>query len=190
MAYISSIHDHSYTVETGSNGQTGQITVDGASQEIDWRQIAPLAADAQGHVAQGGRYTLLIQGRSFEIFARRLDRPDEQEGTAYEILLAGQRFEVHVEDERARALLGSLKGTHEVGEIKVRAPMPGLVLNVLKAAGASVERGETVAVLEAMKMENDLTTPHGGTVKEVLVNKGQTVNQGDILLVITGDKQA
>ena len=93
---------------------------------------------------------------------------------------------MHVEDERERTLLGSLKGAREVGEIKVRAPMPGLVLAIPKAAGETVERGETVAVLEAMKMENDLATPHEGTIKEVLVSKGQTVNQNDVLLIITG----
>ena len=187
MAYISNIHDNHYTIEETTNSQSRQVSVDGTPHDIDWRQIAPLAADAQGHVAQGGRYTLLIQGRSYDIFARRLDRLDEQEGTTYEILLADQRFEVHVADEREQALLGSLKGSHEVGEIKVRAPMPGLVLTILKAAGETVERGETVVVLEAMKMENDLTTPHGGTIKEVLASQGQTVNQGDILLVITSD---
>ena len=186
MAYIASIHDDTLTVEVGANDQLRQIVLDGTTWEIDWRQIAPLAADAQGHVAQGGRYTLLMQGRSYEIFARRLATLDEQEGTTYEILLAGQRFEVHVEDERERTLLGSLKGAREVGEIKVRAPMPGLVLAIPKAAGETVERGETVAVLEAMKMENDLATPHGGTIKEVLVSKGQTVNQNDVLLIITG----
>jgi len=64
--------------------------------------------------------------------------------------------------------------------------MPGLVLNITKAAGETVARGETVVVLEAMKMENDLSTPHAGTVKEVLVSKGQTVNQGDVLVVVAG----
>jgi biotin carboxyl carrier protein len=187
MAFISSIHENNYTIETSVNGQPRQVVLDGTTQEIDWQRIAPLTTDAQGHTGQGGRYTLLIQGRSYEIFARRLVQPDEPEGMTYEILLAGQRFEVHVEDERARALLGSLKSSHEVGEIKVRAPMPGLVLNIVKSAGETVERGETVAVLEAMKMENDLTTPHDGTIKEVLVSKGQTVNQGDILLVIIGN---
>lgn len=187
MAYISSINDTSYIVETSANGQQRQVTLDGTPQTLDWRQIAPLAADAHGHIAQGGRYTLLIQGRSYEVVARRLNLPDEQQGITYEILLAGRRFEVHVEDERERALLGSLQGGHEVGEIKVRAPMPGLVLSIPKAEGETVERGETVAILEAMKMENDLTTPHGGTVKEVHATKGQTVNQGDILIVITGN---
>ncbi|HEY0756053.1 MAG TPA: biotin/lipoyl-containing protein [Ktedonobacteraceae bacterium] len=186
MAFIASIQDHSYIIKTSTDPRQSQITLDGTPLEIDWQQIAPLATDTQGRIAQGGQYTLLIQGYSYEIFARRLNKPDEQVGLTYEILLAGQRFEVQVEDERARALLGSLKDTHKVGEIKVRAPMPGLVLSVLKAEGESVERGETVVVLEAMKMENDLATPHAGTVKEVHASQGQTVNQGDVLLVITG----
>jgi biotin carboxyl carrier protein len=187
MAYISNIGEHTYTIETEENGQQQQLVIDGKARQIDWRQIAPLAADAKGQLAQGGRYTLLIEGKSYEIFARRLNKPDEQEGTTYEVTIAGQRFEVHVEDERERTLIGSLKSARETGEIKVRAPMPGLVLNVLKTVGEKVERGEAVVVLEAMKMENDLATPHGGTVKEVLVSKGQTVNQGDVLVVIAGD---
>lgn len=187
MAYISSIRETNYTIATEEDGQQRQIVLDGAAQEIDWRQIAPLAADAKGQTGQGGRYSLLIEGRSYEVFARRLNRPDETEGVTYEITVAGQRFEVHVENERARALIGSLKSARETGEIKIRAPMPGLVLNITKTIGEPVERGETVAILEAMKMENDLSTPHAGTVKEVLVNKGQTVNQGDVLVVIAGE---
>jgi biotin carboxyl carrier protein len=187
MAYISSIRETSYTIETGENGQQRQIVLDGAPLTIDWRQIAPLAADAKGQTGQGGRYSLLIDGCAYEVFARRLNRPDETEGVTYEITIAGRRFEVHVENERERALLGSLRSARETGEIKIRAPMPGLVLNITKAAGEPVARGETVVVLEAMKMENDLSTPHAGTVKEVLVSKGQTVNQGDVLVVIAGE---
>lgn len=185
MAYISSISEQNYTIATAENGR--EITIDGLARQIDWRQLAPLAPDAKGNIAQGGRYSLLIEGHTYEVFARRLYKPDETEGLTYELLLGGKRFEVHVEDERSRTLLGSLAATKETGEVKVRAPMPGLVLNVVKQPGEHVERGETVAVLEAMKMENDLATPHGGTVKEVLVRKGQTVNQGDILVVISGD---
>lgn len=187
MAYISSIRDNNYSIDTSEDDQQRKITLDSAILNIDWRQIAPLSADEKGQTTQGGRYSLLIQGQSYEIFARRLNKLDEQEGQTYEVLFADQHFEVHVEDERERALLGSLKGAHEAGEVKVRAPMPGLVLNILKVAGEKVERGETVAILEAMKMENDLATPRGGIVKEILVSQGQTVNQGDILVVIVGD---
>jgi biotin carboxyl carrier protein len=187
MVYISDIQENHYKIETDANDQRRTIVLDGKQLGIDWRQVAPLAADAQGHVALGGRYTLLVGGKSYEVFARYLDRPDETAGQTYEVVVAGQSFEVHVEDERERALVGSLKASQVAGDITVRAPMPGLVLSVLKEVGAEVARGETVAVLEAMKMENDLTTPHDGIVKEIHVKEGQTVNQGDILMVIAGN---
>jgi biotin carboxyl carrier protein len=187
MAYISSTRETSYTITPEEDGQQRQIVLDSTRLQIDWQQIAPLAADEKKQTGQGGRYSLLIEGQSYDIFVRQLHKPAETEGITYEILVAGQRFEVHVENERARALIGSLAPPHETGDIHIRAPMPGLVLAVTRAVGESVARGETVAILEAMKMENDLSTPHDGEVKEVLVRQGQTVNQGDVLLVIAGE---
>ncbi|HEX2350831.1 MAG TPA: acetyl-CoA carboxylase biotin carboxyl carrier protein subunit, partial [Ktedonobacterales bacterium] len=66
----------------------------------------------------------------------------------------------------------------------IRAPMPGLVSNVLAQEGQEVARGQAIIVLEAMKMENDLVTPRAGVVKRVGAAKGQTVNQGDMLAII------
>jgi biotin carboxyl carrier protein len=60
------------------------------------------------------------------------------------------------------------------------------VVNVLVQPGDIVTQNQTVAVLEAMKMENDLPAPTAGTVKEVRINKGQTVDQGEVLIVIEG----
>jgi biotin carboxyl carrier protein len=187
MTYISSVHDKNYTIDTGEEGHERRIVIDGTALDIDCQKLAPLAEDAKGQAAQGGRYSLLIGGKSYEVVVRQLPRDDDEEGLNYEVLVAGQRFEVHVEDERERALIGSLKGTHESGEIMMRAPMPGLVLHILPEVGHRVERGQTIVVLEAMKMENDLATPRNGTIKEIRVNKGQTVNQGDVLAVITGE---
>jgi len=65
--------------------------------------------------------------------------------------------------------------------------MPGLVLGIPHEVGTSVTRGQTVIVLEAMKMENDLASPIAGTIEEVHVSKGQTVNQGDVLVVISAE---
>ncbi len=186
MAYISSVGDKAYTIDTGENSPQRDINIDGLKHTIDWHQIAPLAADSKGQSSVGGRYSLLISGRSYEVFARRFNKADEM-GYRYEILVAGQRFEVSVEDEREKALTGSIHPAHESGEAMVRAPMPGLVLGLPMEPGSSVERGQTVVILEAMKMENDLASPITGKVKEIKVNKGQTVNQGDVLVVVSGE---
>lgn len=184
MAYISTVHDKAYMIDTGENSHQRDICIEGMTHHADWLQIASLAADSKGQASVGGRYSLLIAGKSYEVFARRVNRPDEK-GNRYEIQVAGQRFEVDVEDEREKALTGSIQTAHEHGVAMVRAPMPGLVLGVPFEPGTVVARGQTVVILEAMKMENDLASPIAGMVKEVRVSKGQTVNQGDVLVVVT-----
>ena len=64
----------------------------------------------------------------------------------------------------------------------VTAPMPGTLLSVEVKPGDTITRGQTVAVLEAMKMKNAIKSPHDGVVDQVLVQAGQTVNYGDTLL--------
>ncbi len=187
MPYIATIQDQSYRIETGEHSEQREITIADVSHKIDWRAIAPLAADAKGQIGVGGRFSFIIAGQSYEIFARRIVKPDERGSQTYELLFAGQRFEVQVEDEREKTLAGAAKSAVDSGEAKVRAPMPGLVIGVPLEIGSKVERGQTVIVLEAMKMENDLAAPRAGTLKEIKVSKGQTVNQGDVLVVISGE---
>ena len=62
--------------------------------------------------------------------------------------------------------------------------MPGTVLDVKVAQGASVKKGDILLILEAMKMENEILAPCDGTVKQVLAAKGASVNSGDALVVI------
>jgi biotin carboxyl carrier protein len=185
MAYITTINQQTHRVDTGENGPQNQVTLDNVTYPIDWRQLAPLAADAKGNIPSGGRYSLLIAGKTYDIFACRITRPDQKESETYEILLAGQRFEVQVEDERVR-LLASLTATGpHSSTATVHAPMPGLVISLPVEPGATVTTGQTVVVLEAMKMENDLSSPISGTIQEIRVTQGQTVDQGEALIIIS-----
>ncbi len=67
---------------------------------------------------------------------------------------------------------------------KIVAPMPGSILNVKVNVGQPVKAGDVLVIFEAMKMENDITAPCDGTVKQVLTSKGSTVNTDEVLLVI------
>ncbi len=66
----------------------------------------------------------------------------------------------------------------------VKSPMPGNILDVKVKVGDKVSNGTCLVVLEAMKMENEIPAPKDGTVTSVLVNKGATVNAGDVLVTI------
>ena len=67
------------------------------------------------------------------------------------------------------------------GAVTVKAPMPGNILDVKVAAGASVKAGDVLVILEAMKMENEICAPHDGTVGTVCVQKGASVQTGAAL---------
>lgn len=64
----------------------------------------------------------------------------------------------------------------------IKAPMPGLVLTILVEEGQEIKKGDTLIVLEAMKMENSLKSPTDGKVKKVCVKKGLAVEKGQILI--------
>jgi pyruvate carboxylase subunit B len=70
------------------------------------------------------------------------------------------------------------------GGTVIEAPMPGMIIRFEVAVGASVKEGDVVLILEAMKMENSITSPASGTVKEIRFKDGETVQKGDVLAVI------
>jgi biotin carboxyl carrier protein len=70
------------------------------------------------------------------------------------------------------------------GNAQVIAPLPGLILNVLVKVGDKVKAGQKIMIMEAMKMENDITAGIEGTVKTLNVKNGDNISEGDILAVI------
>ncbi len=66
---------------------------------------------------------------------------------------------------------------------EVKAPMPGLVLDVVVEKGSEVKKGDNLLVLEAMKMENNIKSPSDGTVKSVTVTKGKAVDKNEVLVL-------
>lgn len=70
------------------------------------------------------------------------------------------------------------------GGTQIQAPMPGKVLAVKVAEGDSVTAGTVLAILEAMKMENDIVAPADGTIQSIAANVGDSVNTGDVLIVM------
>jgi len=105
------------------------------------------------------------------------------EDNSCQVKVNGNIYAVQLEDPY-NALLKQLGMDSVQGnKIKdVKAPMPGLVLNVLVAEGAEVKKGDSLLILEAMKMENVLKSPAEGTIKRILIGKGDKVEKNQILI--------
>lgn len=163
MKYVTTVGEKQFQVDID---REGKITVDGET----------VAADMK-HTIGSTMYSFIINGKSHDV---RLRVEDE----IYEILLGGDIFEVTVEDERTRRLAG-LKGiAGGSGELVIKAPMPGVVVELPVEAGQTVEEGETVVVLESMKMQNEFKAARSGTVKRVQVAAGDPVEVGKVMIII------
>ncbi|MDP4108745.1 MAG: biotin/lipoyl-containing protein [Bacillota bacterium] len=68
---------------------------------------------------------------------------------------------------------------------KIFAPMPGVIVDVKVSAGQAVKKGQVLLVFEAMKMENDIVSPRDAVVAQIAVDKGASINTGDLLAVIS-----
>lgn len=76
------------------------------------------------------------------------------------------------------------KPTVDAGQTAVKAPLPGVIIDIKVKVGDSVNPGTVVAVLEAMKMENNITAGMSGTIKAINVNKGDSVLEGNDIILI------
>ena len=101
----------------------------------------------------------------------------------FDVDIRGRNYTVTIVDPK-RLRSGQNSDRHHQGVSEIRAPMPGKVVRVQIEAGASVEKGAGVVVVEAMKMQNEMKSPRDGVVVSVNVKAGDTVNAGDVLAVI------
>jgi len=123
-------------------------------------------------------YSLLVDHRSYEIAA-------EETRHGYNVLLVGEQYAAHVEDERQRRLsMSRRQPAPPSGDTTIVAPIPGLLVKVEVGEGDSVKVGQPVAILEAMKMENEIRAPRAGVIKAVHVTPGQSVEQGQVLVTL------
>jgi biotin carboxyl carrier protein len=101
----------------------------------------------------------------------------------YTLWVDGYRFDAEALDERTRAIRElSAQNAASSGPAPIKAPMPGLIVRVNVQVGDSVEAGQGVVVMEAMKMENELRAIASGNVKSVEVAPGQAVEKGALLV--------
>lgn len=164
MKYFATVNGKEYTIEIDGEDR---VLVNGQAHEIDFQQLT-----------ETGTLSLLLDNRSLEAIVN--SRED-----AWEVLLHGDLYTVYIQDERSYRL-AQARGTlvEETGELIIRSPMPGVILEVLVEPGEQVAKGDKVIILESMKMENELRSSRDGIVRRVQVTKGDSVEKNQNLVII------
>lgn len=126
-----------------------------------------------------GGFHVLFEGKAYK--ATFLNSDPANHG--FEIKINGTRYVVEIADRYDRLVqqLGLKIGGSQKANI-VKAPMPGMVLNILVEPGQQVTKGDSLLILEAMKMENMIKAAGDGVVKTVHVQTGAAVDKGQLLL--------
>ena len=119
-------------------------------------------------------YKFKIGGKEYNVTV------NPKEGKFFDVTVNGATYEVEAENAPAAAPAPKPAGAGE----KVASPLPGVIIEISVKEGQQVKAGQKVAVLEAMKMENEIPAPKDGTITDIHVHKGDTLQEGDPVVTI------
>lgn len=162
--FIVTIDEEKYIINTSDSHK---VKVDDNEYKLDISQLSD-------HT-----YSLKLDNEIFHITSTKL------ENNKYSFLVDGHYFESYVrtklEEETENILKSNLNSNDE---IKIISPMPGMILRVNKKVGDKVIKGESLILLEAMKMENELKATEDGILSEIFIEPGKSVEKNQILIII------
>lgn len=156
-----------YEVSLSFNGGVATAEIDGRAYEVEVRELT------------GGRYLLIVGSK---IYKCRVD-PKRDSRNSFGVVVQGSAYEISVVDPK-RLRTAQSSGAHDHGVAEIVSPMPGKIVRFLVEAGARVEAGAGIVVVEAMKMQNEMKAPKTGVIVSINAASGATVNAGDVLAVI------
>ena len=153
------------------NGRSGRIEIQGSRLRYERED----GVVVEGEFSVAGN-SVLLNGRSYRVVS------NGTRGAGTEIWVNGSRLSMEVFDPRDLRPGQGVSANH--GRQEIAASMPGKVIRILVAAGETVEEGQGLVVVEAMKMQNEMKSPKSGRVAEVRARPDATVAAGEILIVV------
>lgn len=165
MKLTAQIGGDDHQLDVRSDGDSVYANVDGREYELEASEVEPNV------------YLFKNKGRVYQVSVT------QKPGASVQATVDGKSFEVDIIDPKR---LRGARSDHEHsgGHAEIKTAMPGKVVRIVAEVGQAVEKGSSVIVVEAMKMQNEMKSPIDGIVKEIKVNEGSTVNAGEVLVVI------
>jgi biotin carboxyl carrier protein len=174
MRFLIEVGTKLRTVTVERRGDVFRVAVDGQMHLVDVRRI------------DGDSLSLLLQKQDDAPLVRSIDAslvPGPAAG-AFDVHVSGHRLSVQFRNGQPGRPARDRAVADATGPQRVTAPMPGKVVRVLVKSGDEVEERQGLAVVEAMKMENELRATRHGHIRDVAVSEGQSVEAGQVLLIV------
>ncbi len=162
--YVVTVKDKRNSITISENSE---ILINGKAHHYELIQV------------NNSSYKLLIDQKIYDISIVKIN------SDKFVVSLEGYTYETLVRtalQERATKVIEQQGSAHHLREIK--APMPGMILKIKKKPGEKINLGESIIILEAMKMENDIKSPVSGVIKDVYISEGTAVEKGAKLFSI------
>ena len=169
MKYFVNVNGHDHEVDLRERLGELLVEVDGEPMDLVYEEVDKL-----------GQVLAIVGGSSFGVSI-------EGDSSKAGITIAGHFYDVEIEDERERAAHAAARAAGAGGGI-VKSVMPGIVVSLLAGEGDTVEEGQPLLVLEAMKMQNEISAPVAGVVRRIHVGEGEAVSAGAKLVEIKSDE--
>lgn len=166
MKYIAWVGEKQYELEVELQNGRHVVKLDGKKCEVNLRRIPGSPV-----------YSMLIAGKSYEADVRR-------DGEWLNVSVQGESYRITVKEELWATAAATMAKSTQRGVHQLKAPMPGLVVEIRTRVGEKVREGQALMVIEAMKMQNELYAQADGTVKEIRVKEQDAVDPTRVLLVI------
>ena len=171
------------TFEIELDGVTRTVSVERVDRGryrivLDENSREPVLVDA----AKAGEYVLSLLVDASGVSREVVVAPSNVRGELV-VAIDGRSVRLNVNGRRSRRRSGEAAGAGG-GESSIAAPMPGRIVRVLVGPGDAVAARQPLVVVEAMKMENELRSPRAGTVKDVTVTPGMSVEAGRVLVTV------
>lgn len=164
-AQVDDFPDKEFKVEIVEDGPIKRVMVDGVEYEVDY------------NVGGDSIYSVIIDNRSNGVQLTRV------ENASYEVINRGDLYRIDLVNELERTRAQHEKTAHAGVQI-ITTPMPGVILKVYVNEGDEVKAGDSLCVLVAMKMENEIKATADGVVKEIFVKDNQKVSLQDKIMII------
>ena len=160
MTYTFKLGNRTYKVDFEEKEGLSLFSIDGAQKEIEFLRV------------DENTYSILVDNESITVGVFR-------EGKKIQVFHDGDLHEIEAVSGRE---VSQAEGT---GSLNITAPMHSRVVKILKKQGDSVEVGDSVVVVEAMKMESELKASASGTIKDIRIKEGETVEKDSVLITLS-----